>query len=83
MTAYGDDVPLVDVVGADGNRSRGHIALGGPTGPALASFCDVGPVLHFWAHMSVELDPAAARNLAAELTTWADRKECHAEQAAS
>jgi len=73
----GREVPLVDVVGADSNRRFGHIALGEPEGRALVTFVDLGPCLRVWAYESAELDPAAARNLAAELTAWADRKESH------
>lgn len=68
-------VPQVDVVGQNANRSRGHIALGVPGQAATATFVDLGPVLRFWSYESGELTPAAARNLAAELTRWADHKE--------
>ncbi len=76
MSAYAtDDAPLVDLVGVEGNRPRGHIALGEPNSAAVLTFVDLGSTLQFWSHQSARLDPQAARNLAAELTRWADRKE--------
>jgi hypothetical protein len=83
MPSAHDDAPLVGVVAVDGNRQRGHIALGQPGGRALLTFCDVGPELHFWSNVSARLDPTAARELAAELILWADRRDGYAEQAAS
>lgn len=65
----------VDVVGAEANRPFGHIALGEPDAQAMATFVDMGPVLRFWSYEAGELDATAARNLAAELVCWADRKE--------
>ena len=81
--AYGDDVPLVDVIAAEANRPFGHIALGETNGPPLMIFCDLGEVLHFWSWNGAELDATGARNLAEELLQWAEKKERHAEQAAS
>lgn len=69
------ELPFVDVVGADSNRPYGHIALGQDGGRADVTFCDMGDHLSIWAYTSGRLDPAAARNLAAELVAWADRKE--------
>lgn len=78
MSAYAtEDLPLVDVVGTKANRPFGHIALGEPTGPALAVFTDTGDHLQFWSYERGQFDATAARNLAAELIRWADRKESH------
>ena len=77
MSAYAtDDLPLVDVVGAESNRPRGHIALGEPDSQAIACFIDTGDgFLRFWSYDRAKFDPTAARNLAAELTRWADNQE--------
>lgn len=74
----GADVPLFDVVGVEANHPYGHIALGVPGGRAQVTFCDMGPVLRVWAYASGDLTPDAARNLAAELAHWADRKQAAA-----
>ncbi|MAE64134.1 MAG: hypothetical protein CMJ18_07645 [Phycisphaeraceae bacterium] len=76
MSAYAaDDLPLVDVVGAESNRPRGHIALGEPDSQAIAVFTDMGRHLTFWSYQRGQFDAAGARNLAHELTLWADRQE--------
>ncbi|MFE6511621.1 hypothetical protein ACFVBP_28420 [Nocardioides sp. NPDC057764] len=75
--------PLADVVGIKANRHRGHIALGNTDREAapdrrgvLGAFCDLSDRrLHWWAFTAFELDPKGARNLAAELVLWADRRE--------
>lgn len=70
-----DELPFVDVVGAESNRPHGHIALGQNGGRAEVTFFDMGDHLSIWAFTSSRLDPSAARNLADELVAWADRKE--------
>ena len=75
--------PLADVVGIEGNRPRGHIALGTTDREVapdrrgvLGAFCDLSDGrLHWWAFTAFELEPKGARNLAAELVLWADRRD--------
>ena len=54
---------------------RGHIALV-REGVTVASFTDLGPVLHMWQYEGgIELDAATARGLGETLVAWADRKQ--------
>ncbi|MCD4535626.1 hypothetical protein LRP67_16155 [Nocardioides sp. cx-169] len=74
------DLPLFALADnvANGNKSRGHIALM-PEGEsrADAAFVDTGPVLQFSAQFGGQMTPVTVRALAAELNEWADRKEQH------
>lgn len=63
------------VVGAQGNRTHGHIAIGIPNERCTAAFIDTGGRLEWWAYNRGELDPAGARALATELLRWAKRAE--------
>lgn len=64
------------VVGAHDNRPRGHIAIGVPSERVSAVLVDTGNGrLEWWAYNRGELDVTGARELAAELTRWAERNE--------
>lgn len=53
-----------------------HITLAADLeGQCDGAFVDLGPVLHWWAHTPLQLDPAGAYALAAALTAWADRPD--------
>ncbi|HEY9408882.1 MAG TPA: hypothetical protein VIP77_04815 [Jiangellaceae bacterium] len=67
--------PLADVVPNEGNRIRGHIALAAD-GHTVAALTDQGnKTLHVWTVDFFELGVTGARNLAAALNDWADRRE--------
>ncbi len=53
-----------------------HIALGLDSGPPVVTLTEMGDRLSVWGWgtASAELDPDSARDLAAELIAWADRR---------
>jgi hypothetical protein len=64
------------VIGQKANHHLGHIAIGHPGGRASATLTDeCDGKLHWWPFDAGELDPAGAKELAAELIRWAQRTE--------
>ena len=66
--------PISRVVARDSNRPYGHIALG-HGGQATADLIEDRDRLGLWVTETTWLDPDSARDLAAELCWWADRRD--------
>jgi hypothetical protein len=70
------DIPALVPATVRVDQRCSHITLAAaPDGPCDGAFVDLGPVLHWWSNVGVQLDPAGARALAAGLTAWADARE--------
>lgn len=51
-----------------------HLVMRDENDAILGAFVDLGPELHWWSSYALHLDPAGARELAAALVAWADRR---------